>query len=147
MVSKPLHYILKGLFQKESWKLKLLSEWDAITGTLSDKMRLEKIDGTTLVIGVFQASWMQELYLLSAVLLRSINEHLDKPYVKRLRFKLATHKEYKEPLVKQPAKKIIRTPISLSKREQEALHKIKDQELQKVLHAFLSRCHYQKVEK
>jgi len=141
----PLKHLLQGVFKNESWKLQLLSEWNSIVGNLADKMRLEKIDGTTLIIGVYQSSWMQELYLLSTVLLKTINQRLKHPYVKRLRFKHATRT--KKESIKIPEKKpeVERPPIVLSHKETEALEKLKDQDLKAALHTFLSRCHYQKL--
>jgi hypothetical protein len=144
-MTKPLHQLLQTIFKNEHWKIKLLSEWNLITGNLSSKMRLEKIDGATLIIGVYQASWLQELYLLSSVLKQTINRHLGSDYIKQLRFKHASVQKKKEaPNVQKvdnvPVKKIV-----LSHNEQTALNTVKDEELKKALHGFLSRCHHQKV--
>lgn len=148
-MARPLKNLLQNVFKSENWKLKLLSQWDTIAGNLADKMRLEKIEGETLIIGVYQASWMQELYLLSNVLKKSINEHLGYPYVKRLRFKHAAPRSKKvTPLIKtetQASTNKTEKPITLSGSEQKALGKIKDTQLKEALHNFLSRCHYQKI--
>lgn len=144
-MTKPLKYLLQGVFKNEGWKLQLLSEWNSIVGNLADKMRLEKIDNNTLIIGVYQSSWMQELYLLSTVLLKTINQRLKHPYVKRLRFKHAAPQ--KKEAIKIPKKNIIvkQPPIVLSEKETQALEKLKDEGLKMALHTFLSRCHYLKV--
>jgi hypothetical protein len=147
-MARSLKNLLHGVFKNENWKVKLLSEWDTIVGNLADKMRLEKIDDQTLFIGVYQSSWMQELYLLSNVLKKTINDHLGYNHVKHLRFKYAS----KKIITKQPVKKTIpqlkpRKPITLSGQEQQALGVIKDPELKQALHGFLSRCHHQKVTK
>lgn len=144
-MAKPLKNLLQAIFKNEHWKIKLLSEWNLIAGNLSNKMRLEKIDGSTLIIGVYQASWLQELYLLSSVLKQTINRHLGSDYIKQLRFKHASTQKKKEtPNVQKtetrPVKKIV-----LSTNEQTALNTVKDEELKKALHSFLSRCHHQKV--
>jgi hypothetical protein len=139
--------LLHIFFQEQNWKLTLLTEWPTIAGTLHDKMRIEKITEETLFIGVYQSSWLQELYLLSHVLKKSINDHLGRPYIKQLRFKhvtptvLKNHEASKSPVKKE----IILQPICLSTKEQYALTKIKDEALKQALHNFLSRCHYQKV--
>lgn len=145
-MTRSLEQLLHGLFKNENWKVKLLSEWETITGNLSNKMRLEKIDNETLIIGVYQSSWMQELYLLSNVLKRSINNHLGSEYVKHLRFKFAAKKKVeKTPIQKTTATQKPVKPIALSQKEQHALGAVKDEELKQALHTFLSRCHYQKV--
>ena len=139
--------ILHVFFQEQNWKLTLLTEWPTIAGTLHDKMRIEKIAEDTLFIGVYQSSWLQELYLLSHVLKKSINDHLGHTYIKQLRFKHVTPTVFKNhEAAKSPVKKEVELkPICLSTKEQYALTKIKDEELKQALHNFLSRCHYQKV--
>lgn len=139
--------IVHSLFKADTWKLKLLSDWQLIVGTLADKMRLEKIEGRTVIIGVYQSSWLQELYLLSHVLKHSINEHLGHPHVTMLKFKAATKKIEKEPIKKNTKIAPLLKPIVLTQKEQQSLEKLQDPELKQVLHAFLSRCHYQKVQK
>jgi len=137
--------LLNGIFKNEQWKFQLLSEWGNIVGNLADKMRLEKIDGDTLIIGVYQASWLQELYLLSHVLLQSINTQLKHPHVRNLRFKhasLTVKNIHHEPAVEKPVVKC--TPPILSYEERRALNAIKDEELKNALHGFLTRCHTQR---
>lgn len=143
---KPLQQLLQNVFKNEHWKIRLLSEWHVIAGNLASKMRVEKVDGSTLIIGVYQASWLQELYLLSSVLKQSINRHLGAVYVEQLRFKHATIQKKKE-TDKAPVSKINIPvkPIVLSSKEQQALAIIKDEELKQALHGFLNRCHHQKV--
>src|SRR5215467_9441991 len=70
-----------------AWHIQLFEHWPTIVGSLSQVMRLEKINGTMLIIGVYDASWMHELHMLSPVLIQTINQHLDTPYVHRVRFK------------------------------------------------------------
>lgn len=144
-MSLQLKQILQGVFKQENWKLQLLSNWDTIVGNLADKMRIDKIEGSTLYIGVYQSSWMHELYLLSAVLKKTINNCLDKPRINHIRLKYASKKESTQPKKILKQKKVIFEPISLSSKEEHALVNIKDEELKKALHSFLSRCHYQKV--
>ena len=147
-MAQSLKNLLHGVFKSENWKVKLLSEWNTITGNLADKMRLEKIDDQTLIIGVYQSSWMQELYLLSNVLKKTINDHLGYNHVKHLRFKYAAKKKSaKQSVIKVTSESKPIKPITLSQHEQEALGSIKDLELKQALHGFLSRCHHQKVNK
>ena len=146
-MARSLKNLLNNVFKNENWKVKLLSEWETIVGNLADKMRLEKIDNGMLFIGVYQSSWMQELYLLSNVLKKTINDHLGHPHVKQLRFKYAAKKKEKnsqQPLKKREQPKEFK-PISLSGTEQQALEVIKDPDLKKALPGFLSRCHHQKI--
>src|SRR5437762_7574752 len=72
---------------EKNWKTDLLYKWNEIVGPLHNKVRIEKIHDDTLILGVFHSCWMQELYLLSPLLIKTINEKLDQPYIKQLRFK------------------------------------------------------------
>lgn len=70
-----------------NWKIHLLNNWSTILGPLSSKVYLEKIQEDTLILGVQDSCWLQELYLLSGMLIKTINQTLDQPRIKHLRFK------------------------------------------------------------
>lgn len=141
---KSLKSVLKGSFalSNNSWKTKLLTEWPTIVGSLHDKITLEKIHGDTLIIGVYETSWLQELYMLSSVLIKTINSHLDKPYIKKIRLKYATKNSSKIVIPKKIQKKapVERKKAPLNALEARALLKIKDIDMRNALHLFLSRC-------
>lgn len=146
-MARSLKNLLQNVFKNENWKVKLLSEWETIVGKLADKMRLDKIEDGTLFIGVYQSSWMQELYLLSNVLKKTINDHLGYPHVKQLRFKYAAKKKATKTKEVFQEKRPTFKPITLSGAEKHALEEIKDSDLKSALHGFLSRCHHQKIRK
>jgi len=124
---------------KNNWKLQLLTDWKDIIGNLSSKVIIEKIYEDTIVLGVFDSCWMQELYLLSPVLIKTINQSLDRPRIKQVRFKMTGRKKTK---IKKAAKKMSTTPITvyLTSREKQALETIPDQALRAALKAFYIRC-------
>lgn len=132
--------IVPHIFEKRSgWHTTLLSQWDSIVGSLTTRVRLEKIQGTTLTIGVYESHWMQELYLLSPLLLSSINQCLDEPHIKQLRFKLVEEK--KRVQRKMGAMPVIMRPrIPLSAAQEQALSKISDEQLKESLIQFWSHC-------
>jgi len=143
-MATPIKTFLHSLLQKEaSWKVKLLQSWPSVIGKLHTKVKLEKIQETTLVLSVADSCWLQELYLLSPVLLKTINEKLDRPRIKRLRFKQAGIKEKKKKKAAPKRKKSVKQ-IQLNKTEQQALHKIDDKQLSALLEKFLKRCHQEK---
>jgi hypothetical protein len=157
-MAQQLKNLLRSVFKQENWKLELLSCWDSIVGNLADKMRLEKIEGSTLHIGVYQSSWMHELYLLSNVLKKTINTKLGKPYIKNIRLKYVEKKSLEDQASTKSCAdqitannnhksrmKVIYKPIVLNRKEEHALTKVKDDDLKNALHKFLSRCHHQKV--
>ena len=149
-MAQKLKNILQSVFKQENWKLQLLSEWESIVGNLASKMRLEKVEGVTLHIGVYQSSWMHELFLLSAVIKKSINKKLGKEYIKAIRLHYVEKKSTKKDessRSKRVPKKIEYEKITLTKKEEHALQNVKDEELKNALHNFLSKCHYQKVSK
>lgn len=144
--SMPKHVkdLLTNILPKQnSWKLFLLQEWDTIVGDLKIQIRLEKIQTDTLILGVSNSSWMQELFCLSDFLIEKINAKLEFPYVKKLRFK------YSAPLRKKSIHQItassIATPnIILTTAQQKQLESIEDEHLRTALKNFLIRCHYNK---
>lgn len=149
-MSKHIRNFLPHFFKEEDWKIQLLSQWNTIVGGLSNKMRIEKIEQTTLLIGVYHTAWLQELYSLSHVLKKSINEHLGNNYITLIKFKQATKahpssiKTHEEKIIIEK-NSLYNKKIMLQQHEQTALEKIKDKELQTVLHDFLTRCYYQKI--
>lgn len=139
-----LKTIIPTILNKEThWKFQLLSNWHDIMGTLADKVHIEKIYEDTLVLGVPNSCWLQELYLLSSMVRNSINAKLDQPRIKELRFKKSGIKPpkkkntapYKQPTVKN---------VQLSPREHLALAKITDPELSAALKKFLIRCYQER---
>lgn len=129
--------ILSG---QDDWKIKLIQNWPEIIGQLNSKVILEKINHDSLVIGVYDSCWLQELYLLSPILLKKINIKLETQCFKRLRFKQVDAKIYKKIEKQKPIdyKNIV---VTLTNREEKALEKIKDADLSIALKDFLVRCH------
>jgi hypothetical protein len=146
-MSRHITHFLPILFKDEQWKITLFSQWETIVGSLSNKMRIEKIDHSTLFIGVYHAAWLQELYSLSHILKRSINDHLGKDYITFIKFKHATKQKSPIKEKKQQEKVPLYTDqVMLQTDEKNALERIKDKELQTVLHNFLTRCYYHKIQ-
>jgi len=136
---KLLKNLLSRAFQA-TWKTRLLTEWPTIMGNLADKVTVEKMYDDTLVLGVHDSNWLHELYMLSPVLIKTINTHLEKPYIKSVRLKHA-----------RTVKKITQTtkvlpvyaappPATLTNSEKKALENVKDEELKTAFCTFLSRC-------
>ena len=87
-MTRPLKDFIHTFIQKHNdWKIKLAQEWESTLGQLSAHVTLEKIDNDTAILGVYDSCWMQELYLLSPLLLKTINTTLDQPYIKQQRRK------------------------------------------------------------
>jgi flagellar biogenesis protein FliO len=135
----PVKNILDTLLsQQNNWQLQLLNNWQQIMGTMQTKVQLLKIYEDTLVIGVLDSCWIQELYLLSPLLLKKINEKLDSPRIKHLRFKSAAPPEKK--VQKNSLKRAcLLKNIQMSPQEKEALASIKDEQLAAVLQDYLLR--------
>jgi hypothetical protein len=130
------------IFQEEhQWKYQLLSNWKNIFGSMSNKVFLERINKDVLVIAVNDACLMQELYTLSPLLLTSINQVLDKPYIQHLRFKRAGIRPQKKSLPRNHIPLVPHSAIVLTSREVKVLSVIKDPQLAQALKDFLIRCH------
>jgi len=138
----PVKNILQSyLAQNDAdWKLSLLKSWPEIIGSLGNKVAIEKVHDDTVVLSVYDSCLMQELYLLSPVLINSINKKLDQPRIKQVRFKQAGRKKEKKvvapPKIREPEKE-----IHLSSREKQALTTIEDPALRAALKAFRIRCY------
>lgn len=131
------------LSQQDNWQLQLLNNWPAIVGSIKTKVHLLKIDADMLTIGVQDSCWLQELYLLSPLLIATINQKLDQPRIKQLRFKaLGTQFEKK----KQEKNRSIRPKhtVTLSPQEHATLAQISDEQLRMVLKDYLIRCHQER---
>jgi Dna[CI] antecedent DciA-like protein len=141
----PIKHIIAKMFNHSNdWKFILLRDWPTIIGDLAEHVSIEKIENDTLILQVQNSCWLQELYLLSPLLLSTINKKLDKAYIKKLRFKqkgIVTRHE--QPQNKQQKNSPTSMP-SLSPQERQALARIGDPQLQMALKEFLYRCHREK---
>lgn len=125
------------------WKYHLLRNWSDILGPLASKVQLKKVYNDTLILGVQDSCWMQEMHLLSPVLLKTINKTLDQPYIKQVRFTLVgTPKKKKEEKIAPPKK--VAQRVRLTPTEKRALEKIGDDGLRQALKNFLVRCHQER---
>lgn len=136
-------FLTSYLSQEKNWKALLLANWPTIIGNLHDRVTLEKIHDDLLVLGVYDSSWLQELYLLSPVIVQTINSNLDRPRIKRLRFKQIGRKKEQKKSCITAKQKIV--SIVLKKKEQQALETIEDKQLRDVLKKYLVRCYQEKV--
>jgi len=125
----------------KDWKGYLLRNWRNLVGPLHKKMTIEKIGDGVVVFGVHDSCWMQELYLLSPLLLKAVNKNLDHPYVKQVRFKRAKRKATRSERPTYAAPKKVAPLRPPTKQEQDALKAVKDEELRIALDAFRARCH------
>lgn len=138
---RPLKDLLHTFFpEQHTWKAKLLHAWPTIMGKFAPQVRLEKIEEDLLVLGVFDACWMQELYLLTPTLLKKINENLDKPRIKQLRFKRAGTVTFAKGAKQHQEGPVEKTCSVLTAREQRVAQNIKDQQLRDAMVAFLYQC-------
>ena len=65
--------ILQNCDKEHYWKFLLMSKWQQIMGNLACKVFILKIQKKTIVLGVSDSCWMQELNLLSELLKEKIN--------------------------------------------------------------------------
>ncbi|OGB97592.1 hypothetical protein A3F06_03610 [candidate division TM6 bacterium RIFCSPHIGHO2_12_FULL_36_22] len=132
-----------ALSQQGDWQLFLIKNWKNIIGNLSQHVRLEKIYDSTIILGVYDTHWMQELYMFSNILLDKINDALEEPKVTHIRFKKVNRPVEQKTSITY-TKPSASKPIQLSEKEQKALAALSDPELVQALKRFLVRCHNQK---
>lgn len=141
-VKNILDLLLQPSLGQEAWKLNLIKNWPEIIGSLHDKVSLQKINATSVVLGVYDSSWIQELYLLSKLILKKINSSLDKPRIETLRFQ-CVEKTTRSTLKSKNGITINQfspTNFSLKPKESLALEKIRDPQLSDALQGFLKKC-------
>ncbi len=122
------------------WRAVLLKNWPTIVGSLATRVRLEKISQDMIIIGVYESHWMQELYLLSPVLIDSVNDFLGKPYIKQARFKLVEEKVAPTHFRAREKKNIVQREVVLTTAQKGALEKIMDPQLRDALIGFWGKC-------
>ncbi len=141
-MTKSLQTLLDSLFSNNThWKINLLKNWPNIAGKLHMHISIEKITDTSVILVVDNSCLLQELYHLSPLLLEKINQTLDQPRIKNVRFKLKSEKKRRtKKQVQKPKlqKKII---TKLHPRDTKQLAIIKDPELKKALANFRLRCY------
>ena len=130
------------MFSREEWKLTIMEQWPTIVGALHDKMRLQRIQDSTVVIGVYDSRWMHELYYMQQLLLEKINQTLTSPRVTAIRFVLVKRTSYE---TQKTIFNIIddtsptKSQKKLSEKDLELLHRIKDHELRTALERIYAR--------
>lgn len=143
---KPLTQLVNQLLSKteHDWQLKLRADWSTIMGDLSLRARLERINGSTVVIGVYDSHWMHELHALSRMMLQRMNSALYQLYpqgftLTAIRCIWVARKEKKS----LKTTSVVQKPVSTSKpslRALNAVQKIASKELQDGLLAYYQRC-------
>lgn len=135
----PIKKILDKVLEPESdWKINLLKNWNDIVGSLQTRTRLERIQDDILIIGVYESHWMQELFLLSRVIIKTINNFLGAQRIKNLKFKLVEEKKKSRKIIKSTS--IPLREIRLNYEQKKSLEKITDDQLRLSMHNFLIRC-------
>ena len=145
IMAKKIKNIIHTVFSKKNnWKIQLLQHWPKIIGELQTKVRLEKIHKDSLVLGVYDSCWLQELYLLSPILLKRINQKLENQTFKRLRFKQVGIKKRKKIKQNKRGEIPVNKKVTLTSKQEETLKKIRDPDLCDALKNFLIRCYQEK---
>ncbi|MGE0009221.1 MAG: DUF721 domain-containing protein [Candidatus Babeliales bacterium] len=141
---------LKDLLQnivphQTSWKTELQQNWHHIVGHLATHVQLLKVYENALLLGVKDSSWLQEMYLLSPLLIETINKSLDKPYINKLHFKnVGDGEQTQQTRAPQPKEKKPLPPQLIKKHvtkfQQETLERVEDPELRESLKQLLLTC-------
>lgn len=149
-MARPITALLHSFIaEKSCWRAHLLRDWNSIVGALHTRMCLEKIheDGT-LIIGVHDSRWMHELFYLSQEIIQTINAQLGQPHVMRIRLILSNTKHSPSHRARKrraatPAPPPTPAPAAhtrpLTPREQQALQRIEDPQLQEILSQIMQR--------
>jgi hypothetical protein len=90
---KHIEQTLSSLFKKSNdnqfWKVNLLQNWSKIVGTMASKVMIHKVYERSITLGVYELCWMQELYILSPMIQKKINDFLGSQQIQTIRFRSA----------------------------------------------------------
>jgi len=147
MVTRLTDVLMDCLAQQDSWHVYLLRHWNDIMGELHTQVCLERISGETLILGVHDVHWMQELFCLAQELITHINNRLGHNYVKNVRFVLSSSRHNPQKINKRAAQQrsvTIATPTTvnekkLTERQHKALGEITDPQLKDLLRQLMVR--------
>lgn len=132
--------LLQNCSQEHYWKFLLMSKWEEIVGSMASKVFIYKIHQKSLILGVNDSSWMQELHLLSGLIKDKINTILKSHKIDSIKFKYVAQPK-KNIQKKQTSIPLHKEDKVLTSQELQALDHIKDQELAQALVGFLQKCH------
>lgn len=148
-MSQPLLFLLQNIIPTEHrWKIELFKNWDAIIGDMRDKVIIQEIKDSVLILAVSHPAWAHELFLLTPLLKQKINSYLANEHIKAIRLRVKTF----GPLVQRgkQIKKTLPMPylnMQPSQQEQAFLKRVANHELRDALAKFLLRCKNQTWEK
>lgn len=132
--------LLQSCSQEHYWKFLLMSKWNEIMGNLACKVSIHKIHQKTIVLGVYDSCWMQELTLLSELIKEKINQILGNNRIESIKLRYVVPPKQIIQKKEKPLS-VIHTQKALNACEIHALEQIKDQELAQALIGFLQKCH------
>ncbi len=133
-------FLMKIFPAEHQWKMTLLHNWDSIIGPLKDKVRIEKIHGKILVLGVSHPSWAQELTFVAPMLKRKINKLFDEPRIDVIQFHTVSLQAKKEPykIAKKEAP-AVSPPVYVDNAGKKGLAHIENEELKHILSDYYLR--------
>ena len=149
---KPITNLVDQILSRtqQDWQLKLRAEWSTIMGDLSTRARLERINGSTVIIGVYDSHWMHELHALSRMILQRINGALQGLYpqgfmITAIRCIWVMRKEKKSKfLAPFDCAQGERAKTKPSQQAVKTVQKLANKELQNALLAYYQRCEHEK---
>lgn len=142
-MAKALHDLVATCLPTGNWRLTLIKEWPIIFGPLSSRVFIESITDTTLVLGVSDACLMQELYVLSPLILSTVQKSIGNSFIKQVRLKRTHMVTYQKPYKKMHISYPIKS-VTLTHAETYALECIVDSELKEALRMYCIRCHQER---
>ena len=129
------------LSDNDDWRKQLTRDWANIVGGLHTKMRLEKIMHDTVVIGVYELHWMQELFMISSMIMDTMNQKLGGPHVTKLRFVVAGSKNDGTLRKRGSPRHHVRAERKpLAVHQKKVLEAIEDEQLRAALERLWYRC-------
>jgi len=142
-MSKPIKNFLTAIFApSDRWKLRLLSDWSQLAGSLQGKILIERIENNILYLKVGHPAWAQELLFLMPMLKKKINAHLGQEYIERIYVKCIQHKAVVAKPMSVPARQPVeyQHEMMFDSHQQRMLALLKSDQLQSILSSYFAVC-------
>lgn len=140
LVSTMLENELERLWPPPPLPLSIRAVWDSAVGSrISACAHPMRLSGTSLLVRVTDSAWMNELQMLTPIILRKLREETGLESIKTLRFELGALPIPSRRLARG-RERVGRRPVSeLPKSIAEALEKVDDPDLRETIESALAQ--------
>ena len=87
-MENPIKIVEKIVSKHNLWKIHVFQAWSKIMGGLKNKVKIEQIEGDSIILGVKHPAWGQEISFFSSTIKKRINEEIKETRIKSIKIKV-----------------------------------------------------------